>query len=267
MERTNFKIRKLLINQKASKLQQYQALVIGRSGLLTLIQHELITLVCSWIPGALGLLLRSKLYPFMLGHVGKNVVFGTNVVLRHPHKIFIGDNVVIDDNCLLDAKGGDNAGIFLGNQVFIGRNSILSCKDGRIYLNDGVNIGFNVEIFSSGRVTVGEGTLIAAYCYLVGGGNYAVDRIDIPFAEQNDMLAVGRIEIGNNVWIAAHVTILDGVTVGADTVIGAGAVVDTSLPALCVATGVPAQVRRRRGADNGATRVATAEEGQQPDRQ
>ena len=29
----------------------------------------------------------------------------SNVVLRHPHKIHIGDNVVIDDNCLLDAKG------------------------------------------------------------------------------------------------------------------------------------------------------------------
>ena len=32
-------------------------------------------------------------------------VFGQNVALRHPHKIRIGDNVVIDDNCLLDAKG------------------------------------------------------------------------------------------------------------------------------------------------------------------
>ena len=63
------------------------------------------------MPGALGLFLRSKLYPLMLGRVGRNVVFGVNVTLRHPHKIAIGDNVVIDDSCCLDAKGTDNTGI------------------------------------------------------------------------------------------------------------------------------------------------------------
>ena len=52
-----------------------------------------------------GLVLRKRLYPWLLGSCGRNVVFGQNVVLRHPHKIHIGSNVVIDDNCLLDAKG------------------------------------------------------------------------------------------------------------------------------------------------------------------
>ena len=42
-----------------------------------------------------------KLYPLLLGEVGKNVTFGQNVILRHPHKIKIGDNVVIDDNVVL----------------------------------------------------------------------------------------------------------------------------------------------------------------------
>ena len=47
--------------------------------------------------------------------VGRNVVFGVNVTLRHPHKIAIGDNVVIDDSCCLDAKGTDNKGITIGD--------------------------------------------------------------------------------------------------------------------------------------------------------
>ena len=55
-------------------------------------------------------------------------------MLRHPHKIRIGDNVVIDDNCLIDAKGESNAGIRIGSGVFIGRNTILSCKNGDIEL-------------------------------------------------------------------------------------------------------------------------------------
>ena len=50
-----------------------------------------------------------------------------------PHKIRIGDNVVIDDNCLLDAKGDANSGHHASaDGVFIGRNTILSCKNGDI---------------------------------------------------------------------------------------------------------------------------------------
>ena len=108
------------------------------------------------VPGALGLVLRKMLYPRLLGACGRNVVFGQNVVLRHPHKIRIGDNVVIDDNCLLDAKGDRNGGIAIGDGVFVGRNSILSCKDGDITLDDGANIGFNCEIFSASHVRIGR---------------------------------------------------------------------------------------------------------------
>ena len=99
------------------------ALVVGRSGWAALVRHELVTLLAQSVPGALGLLLRKTLYPPLLGACGRNVVFGQNVVLRHPHKIRIGDNVVIDDNCLLDAKGDRNGGITIGSSVFIGRNT------------------------------------------------------------------------------------------------------------------------------------------------
>ena len=40
-------------------------------------------------------------------------------------------------------------GITIGNGVFIGRNTILSCKNGDIALGDGANIGFNCEVFSA----------------------------------------------------------------------------------------------------------------------
>ena len=69
----------------------------------------------------------------------------------------------IDDNCLLDAKGDDaTRASRIGSGVFIGRNTILSCKNGDIELDDGANIGFNCEIFSASRVRVGRETLLAA---------------------------------------------------------------------------------------------------------
>ena len=107
-------IQKELFEPGRSRAARYAHLVVGRPGLWALFKYEVIVTLCSALPGALGLLLRSKLYPRLLGRTGRNVTFGVNVVLRHPHKIRIGDDVVIDDGCCLDAKGTDNRGIDIG---------------------------------------------------------------------------------------------------------------------------------------------------------
>ena len=152
-----------LFAQGTSARQKYTALVVGREGLAALLAYELIVTFTQSLPGALGLVLRKTFYPMLLGSCGRNVVFGQNVSIRHPHKIHIGDNVVVDDHCLLDAKGSSNDGIRIASGVFIGRNSILSCKNGDIELATGANIGFNCEIFSASRVRVGANALMAAY--------------------------------------------------------------------------------------------------------
>src|SRR5207247_2337852 len=152
-----------------SSRAKYAELVVGRAGLAALLKHELVVLIAQPVPGALGLALRKALYPLLLGFCGRGALFGQNVVLRHPHKIHVGNNVVVDDNCLLDAKGESNRGIRIGDGVFIGRNTILSCKNGDIELAGGVNVGFNCEIFSASRVAIGARTLIAAYAYVIGG--------------------------------------------------------------------------------------------------
>jgi acetyltransferase-like isoleucine patch superfamily enzyme len=171
------------------------------------------------------------------------VTFGANVVLRHPHKIAVGDNVVIDDNCCLDAKGTDNTGITIGSGVFVGRNTILSCKNGDIELDDHANIGFNVEIFAASRVRVGKRVLIAAYCYLVGG-DHLYDRIDVPVLEQGR--TARGIEVDDNAWLGAHAVVTDGSRVGKDAIIGSGAIVIGEIPDFHIAAGVPARIIRNR---------------------
>src|SRR3972149_4381889 len=138
MGKKEFKIQESVSGIKKSKLDRYKELIIGSDNMSDLIKYEIIILFCAWIPGALGILLRSKLYPLLLGSCGRGVVFGANVVLRHPKKIFIGDNVIIDDNVMIDAKGMGNKGVILENEVFVGRNSILSCKSGDIILRERV---------------------------------------------------------------------------------------------------------------------------------
>jgi acetyltransferase-like isoleucine patch superfamily enzyme len=222
-----------------SSRAKYAALVVGQPGLGALLRYELVVSIAQARAGALGLALRQALYPALLGSCGRNVVFGQNVVLRHPHKIHIGSNVVVDDNCLLDAKGTTNRGIRIGNGVFIGRNTILSCKDGDIELADGANIGFNCELFSASRVTIGRDVLMAAYSYVIGGDHDFSDPAAPVLAQARTSAGVA---IGDGVWLGAGVKILDGVQVGEHAVVGAGAVVRESVPPHAIAVGIPARV-------------------------
>lgn len=216
---------------------------MGKKGFFSLLKYEIITMLFQDMPGALGIFLRNLFYPLLFKKVGKRVNFGKSVTLRHPYKISIEDDVTIDDYCVLDAKGLENDGIYISKNVFIGRGSILSCKNGDIILERNVNIGFNSEIFSGSKVTIGENTLIAAYVYIIGGG-HDYSRVDIPITEQ-EKISYG-IKIERNCWIGAGVKVFDNVTIGEDTIIGAGAVVSKDIPAFSIAAGIPARVVKSR---------------------
>ena len=221
-----------------SSRAKYASLVVGRPGFGALLKYEfVITLTQAW-PGAIGLALRKTFYRWLLGSCGRNVIFGQHVVLRHPHKIHIGDNVVIDDNCLLDAKGESNRGIRIGSRVFIGRNTILSCKNGDIEIADGANLGFNCEVFSASRVTVGKDVLMAAYSYIIGGDHDFSDPSAAVLAQSRKSAGVS---IGDGAWLGAGAKILDGVAIGEHAVIGAGAVVRDNVEPHAIAVGIPAR--------------------------
>ena len=251
MEQTDEPLRRPVAIQSAvadpgrSALSKYQDLVVGSRSLATLVVYELVLLLTSWVPGALGLVLRKLAYPMLLGACGRNVTFGQGVVLRHPGKIRLGDDVIVDDLVVLDAKGTANNAITLGSGVFLGRGTILSCKDGDIVLGDHVNIGFHSEIFSGSTVRVGRYGLFAAYTYLVGGGHEFEGR-GTPVIEQQRRSK--GIALGDNVWLGAGALVMDGVSIGDDVVVGAGAVVTGDLPTGAVAAGVPARVLRTRDA-------------------
>lgn len=240
---TELRAQDQLFDRRTSAREKYAALVVGRPGLGALVKHEVVTLVSQHVPGALGLVLRQNLYPFLLGGCGRRVIFGQNVVLRHPHKIRIGDDVVIDDNCLIDAKGTGNRGITIGNGVFIGRNTILSCKNGDIDIDDRANIGFNSEIFSASTVRVGRDTLIAAYCYIIGGDHDFSDPSQPILAQARRSTGV---VVGSGAWLGAGAKVLDGVSIGDGAVIGAGAVVREAVASRAIAVGVPARIVGQR---------------------
>jgi acetyltransferase-like isoleucine patch superfamily enzyme len=224
--------------------KRYAALMVGKDSFWELLKYELIIFVCGGLGGAVGLLLRKKLYPYLLGKSGKNLVIGKNVTLRHAHKIHLGDNIIIDDNCVLDAKGGANKGIFIGNNVFVGRNTIIYTKDGDIYIGDAVNISVNCDIYSKQRVEIGKNTMIAAYTYIMCGGQYNYHNRE-PFAQQSSQ-SKGPTIIGESCWLGTKAVVTDNVKIGSGAVIGAGAIVNSDIPTNVIAVGTPARISKNR---------------------
>ncbi|MCL5771813.1 MAG: acyltransferase [Actinobacteria bacterium] len=236
-------VRTSYITKSGSKTSKYLELVIGEKRIWALLKYEIITGIFSNWPGALGIFLRGIFYRLLFKKVGKGVIFGQNITIRHPNKIFIGDNVVIDENCMLDAKGSENKGIEISRNCYIGRNTILSCKNGDIFLDENVNIGFNCEIHSSSYVKIGKNTLIAAYVYVIAG-DHIHDVVNKPISLLGG-ISKGII-IGENCWLGARSTIFDSVSIGNDVIVGASAVVNSDVPAYSVAAGIPARIVKNR---------------------
>jgi acetyltransferase-like isoleucine patch superfamily enzyme len=225
---------KELLSEKKSLSSKYSSLVVGQKGFFKFLRFELITLLFSGIPGALGLALRKAFYPCLFRKVGKGVVFGRGITLRHPHKITLGDNCVVDDNVVLDAKGEKNDGLRIGANVYIGRNAILSCKEGSITVGEYTNISANCSLLSETEIVLGRYCFLAGHCYLVAGGNHCFDDISRPIMFQPSV-SKGGIRVGDDVWLGAGVIVLDGASIGPGSVVGAGAIVTASLPEYSVA--------------------------------
>ena len=233
-----------------SAVHAYQNLVIGSRSWWRLLQHELIAGWGALLPGALGLAFRRACWPWLLQSCGRGVAWGRNVTLRHASKMAIGEGVMIDDGCHLDAQGCGPGDFRIADGVLVSRSCIVSGKDGAISIGAGVNIGAGCVMYASPRLEIGAGTMVAALCYL-GGGRYSTRApVDMPLPD----LKAPRtgVAIGRQCWIGAGVTIIDGVTLGQGSIVGAGAVVTRSFEAGSVIAGVPARViGKRAGATGG----------------
>ncbi|MFL7892984.1 MAG: acyltransferase [Anaerolineales bacterium] len=238
-------LHKKLFDPKKSSSQMYKELTVGDRGWGTFLYYELVILFFGLIPGALGLVLRRLFFKRLFQEVGRNVIFGRNLNLRQPHRIRIGDNVIIDDDCTLDGKGSSNQGIVIGDFVTMGRFSSLVCKDADISIGSHVNIGTNVKIIAAnnGKIEIGNSIDIGSGCHFSGGSYDYTDADQLPSSRR---IETKGIRLEDLAWIGAGVIVLDGVNIGTKSIVGAGAVVTTDIPPATIATGVPAKVSRTR---------------------
>ena len=252
------------VTGSGSALRRYQDVVVGRTGLASTLYFEF----CTWlspIPGALGLALRKTFWPRLFGACGRGVLFGAGTVLRHPHRIHLGERVVISEGCVLDARSADsNHAITVGDDVILSNGVILSCKGARIAIGARTGLGPQAMVLAGdgGDVTIGADCALGPRVTLVGGGHYRTGRTDVPIWRQG-IRPGDALTLEDGLWFGAGVTALGGLRVGHGSIAAAGAVLAKDVGPLTVTGGVPARAIRRRGAGSAECASASGDRGEQ----
>ncbi|AIQ35050.1 MULTISPECIES: DapH/DapD/GlmU-related protein [Paenibacillus] len=111
------------------------------------------------------------------------------------------------------------------------------CYGTNIEIGDGTYINFNCNFVDDTKIIIGKNVMFGpAVTIATVGHPIHPDYRGYMYAEP--------VEIENNCWIGANVTICPGVTIGENTVIGAGSVVTKDIPANSIAVGNPCRVMR-----------------------
>jgi acetyltransferase-like isoleucine patch superfamily enzyme len=245
-------IRSQMFDEKRSTLRRYADIVVGDGeSYWALLKYEIITLLFGGIPGALGLALRKIFFPSLFKRCGRGVVFGRDVVVRNGRHITLGDQVVVDDGCLLDGRGAGEEGVVIGDRVILNRDVLVQAKIGPVHIGSESDIGSGSIVHAQGGTYIGEGVVIG------GGAKISGGRFQIELAPSAADAAAqadrgqgrwtrGPIRIRDHCLIGMGCIFLDGIEVGEQTIIGAGSLVNQDIPARAVAAGVPAKVIRMR---------------------
>ena len=135
---------------------------------------------------------------------------------------------------------GDSVKISAYSTIHVSKN--LQDITGHIKIGNEVGIGEFANLGGAGGLEIGHNCIIGAY-FSCHPENHNFENHDKLIKHQG--VSRKGIVIGDNCWIGAKVTILDGVRIGNSCVIAAGAVVKGEFPDHCVIAGVPARVIRK----------------------
>ncbi len=115
-----------------------------------------------------------------------------------------------------------------------------------IVIGSNVQFHSDIHIGAINKVVIGNNVLLASRIYISDHVHGEINSNDLDKIPADRMItSKGPVIIEDNVWIGEGVSILAGVTIGKNAIVGANSVVNKSIPANCVAAGVPARVIKK----------------------
>ena len=155
-------------------------------------------------------------------------------------KLEIGDWVTIEDHVLVDLSDDANSVLELGDRAKLKWGSVLRTYGGRITIGARVSLGEYCIVAAHGGVRIGDRTVVGSHSTFTASEHIFSGESAIRFQGETHR----GIEIGTDCWIGTGVHVLDGVSIGRHSVVGAGSVVTKSLPEFSVCVGTPCRVIR-----------------------
>lgn len=143
--------------------------------------------------------------------------------------------------------------IQLGNNVRIRKNLQLEAIDShngksftpKIRIGNGVSINYNVHIGACNEVIIEDDVLIASRVYITDHYHGTTKREELDILPSNRILfSKGSVVIEQGAWIGEGVSIMPGVRIGRNAIVGANSVVTHDVPPYGVVGGAPARVLR-----------------------
>lgn len=203
--------------------------------------EQTIFALAGWVPTIVGIGLRGILYKLVLQMEGVAAI-ESGVRLRFADQITLGRGVYLDQGVYLHACP---QGISIGQSTYVMHGSVLHVYNFRDLPHAFIRIGkdsligeYNV-LRGQGGITIGDRVYTSPFVQLLAV-NHVYSNPNVPMVEQG--ITAEGIVVGDDVWVGAGAIITDGVTVGRGAVIAAGAVVTKDVPAHTVVAGVPARV-------------------------
>ncbi|HFD39807.1 MAG TPA: acyltransferase [Anaerolineae bacterium] len=225
---------------------RYKNRVTGGGGWGRFFWQGTVLTLLSPLPTIAFSVLRPWAYRSVLGAVGRGCLIEPGVRLLVPRRIFLGNRVMVGEDCFLDANTPQGR-IELQDDVWLSRGSYIVAGQAEVVIEPSAYIGHRSLLYGHAGIRIGRDALLANDVQLICG-NHTFARRDIPIRAQPPEGA--PIVIGDDVWLGASVIVLGGVTVGRGAVVAAGAVVTRDLPPYSIARGVPARVVGMRGEES-----------------
>lgn len=151
---------------------------------------------------------------------------------------------MIHPSAVLERRGGS---IRIGSKCEIHRGTQLLAYGGSIEIGDDCSINPGCVLYGHGGLKIGSHVRIATQTVIVPA-NHVFSDPDRLIRDQGETRL--GVRIGNDVWLGARVTVLDGVNIADGCVIGAGSVVTSSTEPYGVYVGVPARLVKCRRASS-----------------
>jgi acetyltransferase-like isoleucine patch superfamily enzyme len=205
-------------------------------------KESLITALVEWVPLAPGRLLRRFLYRWLCQRMGSKVHIDPGVKLTNALGIELGDRVRLCSQVWL-RNNGSKSRMRLGDRVHLDRGvDVKAHQQAEIEIGSHTYIG-PYTCLSGDSIKIGKDCLIASHSGIYANNHIFADP-ERPIREQGN--SYRGIVIEDDCWLGSGVRVVDGVTIGQGSIIGAGAVVTKDIPPYSIAVGVPAKVIGQR---------------------